>query len=563
MKKLPLAIQNFREIIEGDYVYVDKTQYVYRLINDVSYYFLSRPRRFGKSLLLDTISEAFSGDRELFKGLWIYDSDYSFEKHPVIRLDMSNIANETPEMLRSALAAELNKRAEEEGFDISAEIPSDIFKFLIEEMHEKYNQTVVVLIDEYDKPILDHLDDIETAKANIELLGGFYGILKSMDPHLKLTFTTGITKFARVEMAPAFNNLSDITFTKRYSGICGITMEDLDIYFGMHMEGLRMRYYSRYEGCLQNALLASYGGYSWDGKTQVLNPYSLLSFFSEARFACYWQTGGTPKYMTALAKKCPDKCIKLKKYGITELILDMASINKISFGLMLFQAGYLAVKEVTETRGTPYYLLDVPNFEARDALIDGLGMKIEYTDMFDKELDSKKDGRKIIFLDIDGVLQPPWMETRFDYDLKALQKQMAEENQQDEYLRMDRYDIGAVYYDWEPNAVTNLKKLIDWTGAEIVVSSDWRYSNKLDWLRLLFKIHELDVFVKGTTPCRHYDRKQEINTYLSECNDITNYVVIDDMNLSQHFPDNFVYTADTGFFAMHHIEKAIRILSQP
>ena len=181
MKRLPLGIQSFRKIIDGGYVYVDKTQYVYEIINDASYYFLSRPRRFGKSLLLDTISEAFSGDRELFKGLLIYETDYDFEKHPVVHLDMSNIANESPEVLKDSLSDELAKRIKNEGFDIASYIPSDLFKTLIENLYKKYNKRVVILIDEYDKPILDCLYDTQIAEENRRVLKSFYGILKSMD----------------------------------------------------------------------------------------------------------------------------------------------------------------------------------------------------------------------------------------------------------------------------------------------------------------------------------------------------------------------------------------------
>ena len=200
MKKLPVGIQNFRKIISGDYVYVDKTQYIYNLINGASYYFLSRPRRFGKSLLLDTIGEVFSGDKELFKGLWIYDSDYGFNKHPVIRLDMSNISNKTPEVLENALMLALQMRIFEEGFDIPGGIPSHMFKCLIELLCKKYDQRIVVLIDEYDKPILDHLNDSKTAKENRLVLRGFYGILKSMDPYLRFTFFTGVSKFTKTSL---------------------------------------------------------------------------------------------------------------------------------------------------------------------------------------------------------------------------------------------------------------------------------------------------------------------------------------------------------------------------
>ena len=159
MKKLPLGIQSFKEIIEGDYVYVDKTQYIYNLIHSAKYYFLSRPRRFGKSLLLDTISEVFSGGKELFKGLWIYDSDYCFDIHPVIKLDMSNISNKTPETLETAIMLELQGRIQDEAFGVASGVPSYMLKRLIELLYAKYNQRVVVLVDEYDKPILDHTTD--------------------------------------------------------------------------------------------------------------------------------------------------------------------------------------------------------------------------------------------------------------------------------------------------------------------------------------------------------------------------------------------------------------------
>ena len=173
MKKLPIGIQTFRKIIEGNYVYIDKTKYIYDLMNDASAYFLSRPRRFGKSLLVDTIAEAFSGDKELFKELWIYDSDYAFEKHPVLRLDMSNISNKTPEILEKAINLALKALAETEGIIIDYIILSDTLGALIRALHKKYAKRVVVLIDEYDKPIIDHLTDIETAEANRAVIKSF------------------------------------------------------------------------------------------------------------------------------------------------------------------------------------------------------------------------------------------------------------------------------------------------------------------------------------------------------------------------------------------------------
>jgi len=190
LKKLPIGIQNYKEIATEGYVYVDKTKHIFDLINEAKYCFLSRPRRFGKSLLVDTIGEVFGGEKELFKGQWIYNSDYDFVKHPVIRLDMSNIANKSPEILEASIVSELRRRSKDEDLDIAEDIPSEIFKSMIAALNKKYGQRVVVLIDDYDKPILDHIGDIGVADANRQVLRGFYGILKSMDPHLRFTFIT-------------------------------------------------------------------------------------------------------------------------------------------------------------------------------------------------------------------------------------------------------------------------------------------------------------------------------------------------------------------------------------
>jgi len=363
MKKLPLGIQNFKKIIEGDFVYVDKTRHIYNLISDASYYFLSRPRRFGKSLLLDTIGEVFSGDKELFRGLWIYGSDYGFPKHPVIRLDMSGIANENPETLKASIMASLRKRIKEEGLDIASEIPSDMFKELIEGLYDKYGQRVVVLIDEYDKPIIDHIADIETAKDNRKALKGFYGILKSMDPYLRFTFITGVSKLARASVFSDLNNLLDITLTKKYSNICGVAVEDLDKHFRGHIDYLAAQEgFAQYES-IHDEILAWYDGYSWDGKTRVINPFSLLSFFSQERFAGFWYASGTPGFLLELIKKNPGAYTNLRNFEITETMLDSVEVEKITIEPLLFQTGYLTIKEIPPTMDEPVYVMKIPNNE--------------------------------------------------------------------------------------------------------------------------------------------------------------------------------------------------------
>jgi len=367
MKKLPLGMQNFREIIDGGFVYVDKTQYVYDLVNNVKYYFLSRPRRFGKSLLLDTIAEAMNGNKEIFKGLFIYNSDYNFEKYPVLRIDMSNIANKTPDILENSLASYLRKRIEDEAFNIDDEIPSDIFQYLIRDLYKKYNQKVVVLIDEYDKPILDHLTNTETAEANRQVLRGFYGVLKSLDPFLRLTFITGVSKFTKTSIFSELNNLLDITMTKKYANICGIAIEDLDKYFSAHIDYLGTLDSFKQYSSIKDEILAWYDGYSWDGETRVINPFSLLSFFLQESFESYWYASGTPTFLINLIKTKPSSFLTLNYLEISKRALDAFNIHKMGLAPLLFQTGYLTVAKKSYQGVFESYLLKMPNLEVREA----------------------------------------------------------------------------------------------------------------------------------------------------------------------------------------------------
>ena len=367
MKKLPLGIQSFRKIIEGGYVYADKTKYIYDLISDTSYYFLSRPRRFGKSLLLDTIAEAFGGEKELFKDLFLYNSGYNFEMYPVLRIDMSNIASDTPEDLKTSLSNELKNRVEAEGLDNSYDLPSDIFKTLIEAMHRKYGKRVVVLIDEYDKPILDRLTDAEIADGNRNVLRGFYGVLKSMDPYLRFTFITGVTKFTKTSVFSGLNNLFDMTMAEEYANICGITIDDLGESFGEHIESLsKLDRFKRYDS-LTDEILAWYDGYSWDGETRVINPFSLLSFFAQKKFSSFWYSSGTPKFLLDMIKQRPKGFTDLNNLKMGEWALDAFDILKLEVEPLLFQTGYLTVKSIVPDSIPDEYILDVPNYEVRMA----------------------------------------------------------------------------------------------------------------------------------------------------------------------------------------------------
>ena len=262
MKKLPVGIQTFRKIIEYDCVYVDKTEHIYNLIKKASYYFLSRPRRFGKSLLLDTIGEVFIGDKELFKGLWIYESGFEFKKHPIIRVDMSNISNETPEVLKKSILSHFRICYEAEGLSMVDETPSDAFRRLIIKLHEKYNERVVVLIDEYDKPILDHMGDDDIADANRMVIRSFYGVLKSMDPHLRFTMFTGVSRFTKTSVFSELNNLTDISLVEDYADICGIPADSLEVHFAEHIANLRNYERFKHYNDIAEAILAWYDGYT-------------------------------------------------------------------------------------------------------------------------------------------------------------------------------------------------------------------------------------------------------------------------------------------------------------
>ena len=376
MKKLPLGIQNFREIIEDNHVYVDKTMFVHQLITSGKSYFLSRPRRFGKSLLLDTIAEVFKGSKDLFKGLWISGTDYDFKSYPVIKLDVSSIDNETPDIFKHSLSEELRYCFEQEDISLSEDTPTGLFKKLIRGLSNKYNQKVVVLIDEYDKPILDHIAKTETAVANRMIIRDFYGILKPLDSYIKFIFFTGVSKFTKTSVFSSLNNLSDITMIEKYANICGIPVDDLQVYFGDRIKSLAVHKNFKEYPSLSDLILKWYDGYSWDGKTKLLNPFGLLSFFQAEQFKSFWYVSGSPTFLIDLIKSKPECVPKLGNLTISETDLDAIDIQNLEVGSLLFQTGYLTVSKTIPPDaelGVPSsYLLEIPNTEVKDAFFNQL-----------------------------------------------------------------------------------------------------------------------------------------------------------------------------------------------
>ncbi len=362
MKKLPIGIQSFRELRTGGYLYVDKTKLIHRLITSAKYYFLSRPRRFGKSLLVTTMKELFNGSKELFDGLWIEDNwDWGIT-HPVVYIPFSSIGYR--EMgLETALQKRLDEVAEEYGLPKTEETLSQKFSSLLRTLSKK--EKVVLLIDEYDKPIIDYLgDELPQALENQKTLKSFYSVLKDSDDFLKMVFITDVSRFSKVSIFSDLNNLGDITLNKFYSTLTGYTQQELVDYFGEYIEELKAE--SDYPDVLEKIRLW-YDGYSWNGKHFVYNPFSILLLFANMGFQNYWFKTATPTFLINLIR---DK----QRYDFDDTIagqtlFDSYDIRNIDVVSLLFQTGYLTIKEIDEFG---LYRLGYPNKEVRDSMLDYL-----------------------------------------------------------------------------------------------------------------------------------------------------------------------------------------------
>ena len=366
MQNLPIGIQTFEKIINQNQLYVDKTKEIYNLIRISQYAFLSRPRRFGKSLLISTLKEIFSGNKELFKGLYIYDKINWEEKYPVIHLSMSNLKDtkDLGSIYESAyLMLEVN--AIENGIELKKyENPAIMFGVLISKL-AKINK-VVVLIDEYDKPIVDHLTQNDIAQRNRNFLRDFYSVLKDNDEHIKFCLLTGVSKFSKVSVFSGLNNLYDITLDRNFSTICGITQDELNIYFDDRLPKIASEYNTTVEE-LKLRIKEWYNGYSWDGVNRVYNPFSILSFFSVGQFKNFWFSTGTPTFLIDKLKydKIQIDTIENKRVGIE--IFDSGEIDNINNMSLLFQTGYLTITSVDYETGI--CILNYPNEEVKKSFL--------------------------------------------------------------------------------------------------------------------------------------------------------------------------------------------------
>ena len=340
-------------------MYVDKTETIHRLVDSGSYYFLSRPRRFGKSLLVDTLHELFNGSRELFEGLWIEDHwDWS-RKNPVIHFNFAEIPYKNVG-LEEALNRELHRIARQHGITLASDNLTDGFRDLIEQVADRYGQTVI-LIDEYDKPLIDFLDDTEQLEANRDVMKNFYSVLKGRDAHIRFLLLTGVSRFSRVSIFSDLNNLRDISINAQFSTVAGITQKELERDFAPEITDM---------GREQPNILADikewYNGYSWGGQYRLYNPFSLLNFMADRSFENYWYTTGTPTFLFEQLKK--RKLGDIDGIEVSANTLADFNTDNLNMASLLFQTGYLTIKRVEDR----IYELGYPNREVKESLLDGL-----------------------------------------------------------------------------------------------------------------------------------------------------------------------------------------------
>jgi hypothetical protein len=372
MHKYPIGIQNFQELREGGYVYVDKTQYFHQLATTGKYYFLSRPRRFGKSLMISTFQALFEGKKQLFKGLWIEDKWNFEETNPTIVFYFNEMQIRGND-LDKVLVGDILKQAKNHGIEFGNDLDlyktksAVLFNQLISKLHEKTGKKVVILIDEYDKPIVDFLDEIEKAEAHRDILKSFYGILKPNDEHIKFLIFTGVSKFAKVSVFSDLNHLDDITLDEKYSGITGITQNELEETFKEELKTLPILNKTTEED-FYNEIKRWYNGYSWLGES-VYNPFSLLNFFSKnGTFQNFWFSTGTPTWLIKQVMK--RKEFDFDNFDASQSDLDTFQIEDLNPTALLFQTGYLTIKSYS--RRSLLYTMGYPNQEVRTALTDHL-----------------------------------------------------------------------------------------------------------------------------------------------------------------------------------------------
>lgn len=365
--KYPLGIQTFSEIREDNYVYLDKTALIYDLVTSGKVYFLARPRRFGKSLLISTLEAVFLGRKALFEGLAIADSDYDFVVYPVIKLEFTKVQVQHADDLKKYIIAATDRHARRYGIELDSDSYDIRFDELIYKVHEKTGKRVVLLIDEYDKPILSNLNK-PALKDIKEVMNAFYSVAKSLDEDLKFVFITGVSKFAKVSVFSGMNNLTDISLDADYATLCGITQQELESHFSEVIDNLAVD-----EQLDRLAMLAKikhwYNGYQFHHRAVgVYNPYSVLCVFKHREFKNYWYTTATPTFLLDFLQKKQFDLSNLSQFAIGEDAFAASEPEDMEVLSLFVQTGYLTIKGYND----PLYVLDFPNYEVKRSFYDSV-----------------------------------------------------------------------------------------------------------------------------------------------------------------------------------------------
>jgi PAS domain-containing protein len=375
LEKLPIGIQAFETMRGRGYLYVDKTRWVHRMVTQGMFYFLARPRRFGKSLLVSTLKCLFEGRRELFEGLWIAEhGQWDWQTHPVIALSFTELSTRTPERLEESLDQKLGQIALGFGVVLQNTVLEGRFEELICALHAKTGMPVAVLIDEYDKPLLDHLGKGEAglavARANRELLRGFFGVLKgtTVSPLLRFVFLTGVSRFSRVSIFSELNNLDDLSMNDAYADMLGYTQAELETRFVPHIAAFA-RHLSWTPDAVAAKLAQHYNGYRFTERdVRVYNPFSILNALSQHKFDNYWFTSGTPTFLVNLLREKQYDLARVEGLEVDPSVFSTFDIDRLRLEALLFQTGYLTISDVSQG----VYRFDYPNQEVRTSFAKSL-----------------------------------------------------------------------------------------------------------------------------------------------------------------------------------------------
>ena len=366
----PIGIQSFEKIRQGGYVYVDKTDLIYKIAKTGQYYFLSRPRRFGKSLLLSTMEAYFQGKKELFDGLAVASLEKDWTEYPVLHLDLSGVAYNQEEVIAKVLSNALCKWEKEYGGENNSDIPGIRFGNVIEAACRKTGRQVVILVDEYDKPVIDNLDRPELRDKIREELRGFYGVMKSKDGCIRLGFLTGVTKIGKMSVFSDLNNPKDISMDARYTDICGVSETDLTDCFAESVRELAEANGLSEEECRQKLALMYDGYHFCEDSTGVYNPFSLLNTFDSLKFREYWFETGTPSFLVKVMRKTSYDVTRLSSDLVGSSLLSDVNTAFLNPVPLLYQSGYLTIKGFDPRFNL--YTLGFPNMEVKDGFLNFL-----------------------------------------------------------------------------------------------------------------------------------------------------------------------------------------------